>query len=57
MHRMLSNVGVQGKRSIVVGGTLNEVLGLRDLLLRSLMDHPESKILILVDENLDVWIN
>jgi hypothetical protein len=53
MHRMLSNIGVQDKMLAVIGRAPTEVLGLRNRLLRNLKDHPESKILVLVDENLD----
>jgi hypothetical protein len=53
MRRMLLNIGVQANMLFVIGETPAEVMGLKYLILEKLDQHPESRILILVDENLD----
>jgi signal transduction histidine kinase len=56
MTRILSNTGVSSDNTFILGESPSEVKGLQALLFRLLKEQPESKILILVDENLDYGI-
>ncbi|KAL3918353.1 MAG: hypothetical protein SGARI_007492 [Bacillariaceae sp.] len=56
MKRILASTGVSSDKTYILGETPSEVTGLQDLLLRLLSEHPESNILVLVDENLDYGI-
>jgi hypothetical protein len=53
MHRMMSNIGVQDTMLEIIGASPAEVMGLKELMVKRLERHPESRILVLVDENLD----
>ena len=56
MGKILSNAGVDPKRTILLGKTLAEVSSLESVLLDTLEQHSESKILVLMDENLDYGV-
>ena len=52
--RYLKIAGIEQARRIVVGGTAEEIYGFSDMVVELVMSHPESKFLIIADENLDV---
>lgn len=53
MDRILAHAGVEESRRIVLGQSPSEVNELKTVLFDVLAEHPESKVLVLVDENLD----
>lgn len=53
MARILAHAGVEESRRIVLGESPTDIVELADILHRILREHPKSKILCLVDENLD----
>ena len=54
MGRYLKIAGIDSKRRIVVGGTAEEIYRFNDMVVDLVKSHPESKFLIIADENLDV---
>ncbi|KAG7370268.1 hypothetical protein IV203_028014 [Nitzschia inconspicua] len=55
MGRILTYTGVKSENSHILGESPSEVLGLKALVLGLLQDNPDSKMLILIDENLDYY--
>jgi hypothetical protein len=53
MARILSHVGVEQSKLIVLGKNTQEVSGLEDMIVKVIQENPKNKILLLVDENLD----
>jgi hypothetical protein len=53
MARILSHVGVEQSKLIVLGKNTQEVNGLEDMIVKVIQENPKNKILLLVDENLD----
>jgi hypothetical protein len=57
MARILAHAGVHEDRRIVIGKNPAEVSGLEAVIVELLDNHPESKILVLIDENLDFGVS
>ncbi|KAG7336802.1 hypothetical protein IV203_032363 [Nitzschia inconspicua] len=55
MGRILTYTGVKTENSHILGESPSEVMGLKALVLGLLQDNPDSKMLILIDENLDYY--
>jgi len=53
MSRMMAHAGVDESRRLVIGETAEDIHGLESVLKEHLKAHPSSKLLVLVDENLD----
>jgi hypothetical protein len=54
MDRYLKIAGIEQNRRVVVGGTADEIYGFNDMVVKLVKSHPESKFLVIADENLDV---
>jgi hypothetical protein len=58
LRKILSHLGVEGAdKTLILGEEPSEIMGLKDDILAMLDKHPTSKILVLVDENLDYGIH
>jgi hypothetical protein len=57
MSRILTYTGIKCENSRILGETPADVMGLQGLVLGLLDDNPDSKLLILIDENLDYCNN
>lgn len=56
INRILSHAGVEEGKRIVLGADVSDVAKLQELLHQHLRSDPQSKFLVLVDENLDFGI-
>lgn len=54
MDRYLKIAGIDKDRRVIVGKDSNEIYGFNDMVVDLVQKHPESKFLIIADENLDV---
>jgi len=54
LQRILLHLGVEEDRQIILGADNDEISGFVDLVVKFTRDHPDNRLLLLVDENLEL---